>query len=91
MRIGRYLLGTRTRGIIYEPDSSKGLECYVDADFAGGWSNENADDADNIMSRTGFEIYYAGCPVYWVSNYRAKLLLAPPKPSTLLYLQHFVK
>ncbi len=37
MRIGRYLLHTHDRGIIYEPDKSKGLECYVDADFAGGW------------------------------------------------------
>eukprot|EP00956_Cyclotella_meneghiniana_P030894 scaffold79379_cov36-Cyclotella_meneghiniana.AAC.1 len=36
MRIGRYLLGTADRGIIYEPDPKKGLECYVDADFAGG-------------------------------------------------------
>ena len=35
-RIGRYLLGTKTRGIIYNPDKSRGLECYVDADFSGG-------------------------------------------------------
>eukprot|EP00956_Cyclotella_meneghiniana_P016831 scaffold26923_cov50-Cyclotella_meneghiniana.AAC.1 len=34
MRIGRYLLGTADRSIIYEPDPKKGLECYVDADFA---------------------------------------------------------
>ena len=26
MRIGRYLLGTKTRGIIYKPDKSRGLE-----------------------------------------------------------------
>ena len=37
MRIGRYLLHTIDRGIIYKPDKSKGLECYVNADFAGGW------------------------------------------------------
>ena len=36
MRLGRYLLDTRKRGIIYKPDRSKGLDCYVDADFAGG-------------------------------------------------------
>ena len=35
-RIGRYLLGTKNRGIVYNPDLKKGLECYVDADFAGG-------------------------------------------------------
>ena len=50
MRIGRYLLGTQKCGIIYEPDCSKGLECYIDADFAGGWSQSDSDDADNVMS-----------------------------------------
>ena len=50
MRIGRYLLGTRKRGIIYKPNKSKGLECYVDADFAGGWSQANANNANNVLS-----------------------------------------
>jgi hypothetical protein len=36
MRIGWYLLSTKERGMIYAPDSSKGLEVFVDADFAGG-------------------------------------------------------
>ena len=49
MRLGRYLLHTSDRGIVYEPDKSKGLECYVDADFAGGWSNAEANDAENVM------------------------------------------
>ena len=35
--IGRYILDTRDKGMIYRPDTSRGLECYVDADFAGGW------------------------------------------------------
>ncbi len=35
MRIGRYLSDTRKRGIIYKPDKTKGLECYIDVDFAG--------------------------------------------------------
>ena len=33
MRLGRYLLHTIDRGIIFEPDTTKGLECYVNADF----------------------------------------------------------
>ena len=36
MRLGHYLLDTRKLGIIHKPDCLKGLECYVDADFAGG-------------------------------------------------------
>ena len=35
--LGRYLYHTKSEGIVYNPDTSKGLECYVDADFAGGW------------------------------------------------------
>ena len=45
MMIGRYLLGTKTRCIIYKPDKSRGLECYVDADLAGGWTQADADNA----------------------------------------------
>jgi hypothetical protein len=36
MRLGHYLLDTCKLGIIHKPDCLKGLECYVDADFAGG-------------------------------------------------------
>ena len=36
-RIGRYLLKTRDKGILMQPDKTKGLECYVDADWAGSW------------------------------------------------------
>ena len=36
-RIGRYLLGSRNKGIKYKVDLSKGLECYVYANFAGEW------------------------------------------------------
>ena len=35
-RIGRYLLRTKNKGLILNPDKSKTtLDCYVDADFAG--------------------------------------------------------
>eukprot|EP00956_Cyclotella_meneghiniana_P002311 scaffold2611_cov43-Cyclotella_meneghiniana.AAC.4 len=76
MRIGGYLLGTKNRGIIYEPDPKNGLECYVDADFAGGWSLEDSDDADNVMSRTGYVLFYAGCPIYWVSKLQTEIALS---------------
>ena len=49
-RLGRYLSHTRKEGIVYSPDTSKGLECYVDVDFAVGWQEANSDDADNVIS-----------------------------------------
>lgn len=36
-RIGRYLRGTSNNGIVFTPAKSRGIECYVDADFAGSW------------------------------------------------------
>ena len=35
IRIGKYLLGTKDRGVKFTPDINRGTECYVDADFAG--------------------------------------------------------
>ncbi len=58
-RLGRYLAHTKDRGIVYEPDKSMGIECYVDADFAGGWNITTSANAGNAMSQTGFVITYA--------------------------------
>ena len=74
--IGRYLLTSRDRGIIYKPDTSKGLECYVDADFAGGWQKADAESADSVMSRTGYVLMYAGCPIHWVSKLQTEIALS---------------
>ncbi len=65
MRIDRYHLSTKEKGMIYRPDSNRGIEVFVDADFAGGWDPEDALNADSVYSRTGYVICYAGCPIYW--------------------------
>ena len=75
-RIGRYLLGTKDRGLVHKPDMSKGLECYVDADFAGGWAKADASNPDNVLSRTGFSIMYAGCPLTWASKMQTEISLS---------------
>ena len=75
-RIGKYLLGTQGRGIVFNPNIKKGLECYVDADFVGGWAKADADNPDNVLSRTGFVIFYAGCPIVWVSRMQSEISLS---------------
>ena len=40
--IGWNLNGTKDKGMIFMPDSSMGLEVYVDADFAGNWNWDEA-------------------------------------------------
>jgi len=76
VRLGRYLLDTRKRGIIYKPDCLKGLECYVDADFAGGWTQADASNAENVLSCTGYVIMYASCPILWVSRLQTEIALS---------------
>jgi hypothetical protein len=76
MRIGRYLLSTKEKGMIYHPDSDRGIEVFVDADFAGGWDPEDALNADNVYSRTGYVICYAGCPVFWQSKLQTEIALS---------------
>ena len=76
MRIARYLLSTRTKGMICKPDHKKGLEIFVDADFAGGYDPSTSTDVDTMYSRTGFVIKYANCPVYWESKLQAEISLS---------------
>jgi hypothetical protein len=76
MRIGRYLLSTRDKGMVYKPDSSKGLEVYVDADFAGGWDPGDPGNAESVYSRTGFVIRYASCPIFWQSKLQTEIALS---------------
>ena len=67
-RIARYLLKTKDKGLIFRPDKSLGLECYVDADWAGTWKERSTMDPMSCHSRTGYVIKYAGCPMLWKSQ-----------------------
>jgi hypothetical protein len=75
-RIGQYLLGTKEKGIKYKINQSKGLECYANANFAGGWDNTDPDDASNLKSRTDFVIKYADCLIYWKSKLQTEIALS---------------
>lgn len=75
--LGRYLLGTRDKGIILKPDDEKDLEVHCDADFAGNWDpKEAATDRDTARSRHGYIISYAGCPVVWKSQMQTEIALS---------------
>ena len=63
-------------GIVLRPDSTRGIQCYVDADFAGGWSSADADDPTSVYSCTGYVIMCAGCPMVWVSKLQTEVALS---------------
>ena len=75
-RICRYLLKTRERGLTLRPNRSKGLECYVDADWAGSWQERSSHDVMSAHSRTGFIIMFAGCPITWSSKMQTLVALS---------------
>ena len=62
-RIFKYLIDTKDKGIMFRPDKKKGLECHVDAEFYGGWTNGKHLNPEAVLSRTGLVISYSGCPI----------------------------
>ena len=75
-RIGRYLKGTRDKGLILDPSDDLSIDCYPDADFTGLWSHEHPQDPHCVRSRTGYVITLAGCPVLWVSKLQTEIALS---------------
>ena len=62
--------------MIYRPDITRGLECYVDADFASGWKDRNHDSPESVLSLTDFVIMYAGFPITWGSKLQIEIDLS---------------
>lgn len=85
-RICKYLLGTIDKGLIFTFDTNKGLECYVDADFAGGWASGDQTSPESVLSRTGFVIMFAGCPIYWCSKLQTEIALSTTKAEYIALL-----
>ena len=83
MRIGRCLVDNPDGGIVYKVDKTKGLEVYVDVDFAGGWNAADSSSADNVLSRTGFVICYANCPVIWCSKLQTEIALSTAEAESI--------
>jgi hypothetical protein len=71
IRIGRYLKGTRTKGLCLKPTDFAGqfhMDVYVDSDFLGLYGKEPRTDPDSVKSRGGHVILVNGCPIMWQSK-----------------------
>ena len=76
MRYLMYIKRIKKLGIRYVPEKNKSLEAYVDASFAGGWNKTWSNEATSVMSRTGFLIKYANCPIIWISKLQIEIALS---------------
>ncbi len=68
---------TRDLGTRFKPDQDKGFECYCNADFSGNWNKHLAPfDPSTAKSRSGWIVFYAGCPVIWASKLQTQVALS---------------
>ena len=58
------------------PKNDKGLECFVDADFAGGWSSKESENPASVYSRTEYIIKYKDFLILWASKLQSKISLS---------------
>ncbi len=75
-RIGKYLNGKADKGFVFNPTPSLGLECFAEADFAGNWNQADAYNSENVLSRTGYILRYAGCPTTWCNKLQTEIALS---------------
>ena len=75
--LGWYLKGTRDKGTILKPDKSKGLEVYVDADFARNWDSTIVEmDLSIAHSCHSYILMYCRCPLMWASQLQIEIALS---------------
>jgi len=74
--LARYLKSTRRKGLVLTPDPTKGIEVYVDADFAGNWDKQDTNNPDTARSRHGYIIKFMGCPLTWKSQLQTEIALS---------------
>ena len=48
----------------------------MDASFAGDWNTSWSDEPSSVMSRTGYVILYANCPIIWSSKLQTEIALS---------------
>lgn len=75
-RVARYLRKTQDKGLSMKVDKRKGIECFVDADFAGAFDKEKPTNPRDCMSRTGYLIKFANCPIIWSSKLQTMIALS---------------
>jgi hypothetical protein len=74
--ICRYLLATQDKGITLHPNDSFELDSFVDSNFCGAWSHETSHRRESALSRTGYIVTFAGCPIHWISKLQQEVCLS---------------
>ena len=62
--------------MIFKIDPTKSVVCFVDASFAGDWNQSWSEEPSLVFSRTGYIIYFGGCPIIWHSKLQSEISLS---------------
>ena len=76
-----------TRGVVYNPNIEKGIDCYVDAEFSSGWAQVDSNHAENVMLRTVYAIKHAVCSVLWCSKLQTEITLFTTEAEYIALIQ----
>ena len=82
-RIGRCLKRTRDKGLIFSPNKNNGFEDWADADFAGDWNLKDSGCLHSTLSRSGFIVKHASCPIAWSSKLQSEIALSTTEPECI--------
>ena len=63
-------------GLVFKPQLTNRFKCYVDADWAGTWLKTRRNDKTGALSRMGYLITYANCPIMWGSKMQSLVALS---------------
>eukprot|EP00957_Ditylum_brightwellii_P182667 13913667-Ditylum_brightwellii.AAC.1 len=58
------------------PDMTRGFEVYKDASFSGEWNSACGEEPTSVLSRTGYIIKYANCPIVWSSKLQTEITMS---------------
>ena len=74
--ICQYLWHTRSKGMHLQPNGIHCLEAYVDSNFCGCFHKDHSHVRHTALSRAGYIITYAGCPLLWTSRLQTEVALS---------------
>eukprot|EP00957_Ditylum_brightwellii_P011332 856736-Ditylum_brightwellii.AAC.1 len=94
----RYLLSSREKegrekpmyGLNMKPDLNRWLEVYVDASFAGDWNRSWSKEPSSMLSRIGFIVKNANCPIIRTSKLQTEITLSSTE-SEYVALSHVLR
>lgn len=85
--IGRYLKAGKDKGMIVTHNGDKGLECYVDTYFLGGWDETNSGNRESVLSRSVYILIYDNYPVLFFSKLQTEISLSTTEEMQIVLSQ----